>query len=90
MASHCESIVLSSHIKRQVLYYRKGKTMPIITMDGPPVADNTKKRTMIEAITRATADFYNLPPETIIILIKENRAENVAVGGTLISDRPKS
>lgn len=63
--------------------------MPIITMDGPPVADSAAKRTMVETITHAAANFYSLPPETIVIIIKENRAENVAVGGTLISDRPK-
>ncbi|MBN2427321.1 MAG: tautomerase family protein [Deltaproteobacteria bacterium] len=63
--------------------------MPIITMDGPPVNDPAKKRTMVEEITRRAAAFYGLPAEAIIILIKENRSDNVALGGTLISDRPK-
>ena len=63
--------------------------MPVIAIDGPPVADSAAKRIMVEAITKAAADFYGLPPETIVIFIKENRAENVAVGGTLICDRPK-
>jgi len=63
--------------------------MPIITMDGPPVSDVAKKRAMVDAISRTAAEFYGLPQETIVILIKENGPENVSVGGTLISDRPK-
>jgi 4-oxalocrotonate tautomerase len=63
--------------------------MPIITMDGPPVSDAAKKRALVEDITRTAADFYGLPREAIVILIKENRPDNVAVGGTLASDRPQ-
>ena len=65
----------------------KGEAMPIITMDGPAINDLTKKREMVATMTRIAADFYGLPPETIVILIKETSAENVSVGGELVSDR---
>ena len=61
--------------------------MPVITMEGPPVADLEKKRQMTRAITRAAAELYGLPEATIIILYKENTPENVSVGGELIIDR---
>jgi len=61
--------------------------MPIITIEGPPIADLDKRRTLTAELTRSAAEAYNLPPEKIIILIRENRSDQVAVGGELISDR---
>ena len=37
--------------------------------------------------TKAAAEAYGMPMEKIIILIRENRLDQVAVGGELISDR---
>jgi 4-oxalocrotonate tautomerase len=59
-------------------------------MDGPPIKDLTKKRKMVGTMTDLAAKFYGLPPETIVILFKENLPENVSVGGKLISDRTSS
>jgi 4-oxalocrotonate tautomerase len=59
-------------------------------MEGPAIQDIKKKREMVSTMTDLAAKFYGLPPETIVILIKENLPENVSVGGELISDRSRS
>ena len=61
--------------------------MPIITVEGPPISDIDTRRKLVENLTRAAADAYAMPKEKIIILIRENRSDQVAVGGELISDR---
>ena len=61
--------------------------MPVITIEGPPIADMAKRRELTENLTRSAAEAYAMPKEKIIILIRENRPDQVAVGGELISDR---
>ena len=61
--------------------------MPVITIEGPPIADMAKRRELAENLTRSAAEAYAMPKEKIIILIRENRPDQVAVGGELISDR---
>ncbi len=61
--------------------------MPNITLEGPPIADLNKKRALVKLVTSAATEAYGLPPETIVVILKENLAENVSVGGVLISDR---
>ena len=61
--------------------------MPNITLEGPPINDLNKKRALVQLITTAASAAYGLPPETIVVVLKENSPENVAVGGVLIADR---
>lgn len=61
--------------------------MPIINLDGPPIADLNLRRTLVKELTAAAARVYAMPEEKIIVLIRENTPEQVAVGGTLIADR---
>lgn len=61
--------------------------MPNITLEGPPIADLRIKRELVQRITSAAIEAYGLPAETIVVTIKENSPENVAVGGVLIADR---
>ena len=61
--------------------------MPNITIEGPPIAELDKKRTLVQEVTEAATKFYGLPKEIIVVVIKENAAENVSVGGQLIVDR---
>lgn len=63
--------------------------MPNITVEGPPVADLDKKRKFVDKLTTAAAEAYELPKQAIVVLLKENRPENVAVGGELLIDRIK-
>lgn len=61
--------------------------MPIIRIEGPAKTDLDARRSFIKSVTTAAATYYGMPEEKIIILIKENSPEEVAVGGTLICDR---
>lgn len=61
--------------------------MPNITIDGPVLEDIGRKRKLVEEMTDAAVKAYDLPREAIVVLIKENRPENVGVGGKLIVDR---
>ena len=61
--------------------------MPIITIEGPPITNIDTRRTLTESLTRSAAEAYGMPKEKIIVLIRENRPDQVAVGGELISDR---
>ncbi|MFO7578078.1 MAG: 4-oxalocrotonate tautomerase DmpI [Pelovirga sp.] len=60
--------------------------MPVISLDGPRL-DLDKKRALVTEITARAAQAYGLPEQTIIVMIRENEPENVAVGGLLIADR---
>ena len=61
--------------------------MPNVTLDGPKIKDLEKKRALVETVTEAASQAYGLPRETIVVVLKENHPENVAVGGVLIADR---
>ena len=63
--------------------------MPNITLEGPPIRELDKKRTLVQEITQAAAKAYGLPTQTIVVVMKENQPENVAVGGQLLCDRHK-
>ncbi len=60
--------------------------MPIITLDGPPLSLE-KKRALVTGMTTLAALQYQLPESTMIVMIRENAPDQVAVGGTLIADR---
>jgi 4-oxalocrotonate tautomerase len=61
--------------------------MPVITIDGPPIKDLDKRRQLVSKLTESAANAYSMPKEKIIILIRENSPDQVAVAGELISDR---
>lgn len=60
--------------------------MPIITIEGPPIIDIDTRRTLVRELTEAAARAYGMPSEKMIVLIRENNPEQVAVGGELIAD----
>ena len=61
--------------------------MPIISVEGPTMEDPDRKRQFVRALTDAAEQAFGLPREAYVVLLKENRPENVAVGGELIADR---
>ena len=63
--------------------------MPTITAEGPPIRDLDKKRALVSEITESATKAYGFPAQMIVVVIKENQPENVAVGGELICDRKK-
>ena len=60
--------------------------MPIVTIEGPALQDVNKKRSLVEDVTETVAKAYDFPASSIIVLLKENTAENVGVGGKLVAD----
>ena len=67
---------------------RKGGTiMPTVTVEGPPLKDLDRKRSLTREITDALERAYGLPRQAYTVVIKENPPENVCVGGELICDR---
>lgn len=63
--------------------------MPNITLEGPRIEDVAKKRELVKAVTEAAVKAYGLPKQAMVVVLKDNPPENVAIGGELLSDRPK-
>ena len=63
--------------------------MPNAIIDGPPIEDLEIKRVLVKEITDAMEKAYKIQREAYVVLIKENKPENVGVGGELIIDRRK-
>jgi len=63
--------------------------MPIIRAEGPPIENLDTKRAFVGALTAAAVEAFKLPRETIVVLLRETRPDNVGVGGQLVIDRPK-
>ncbi len=59
--------------------------MPNIYVDGPPI-DIEVKRTFVKEVTDAAVKAYNIPAQGIIVVVRENPAENVSIGGCLLCD----
>jgi 4-oxalocrotonate tautomerase len=64
--------------------------MPTITVEGPPITDLDRKRSLAKEMTDAASKAYSLPRGVIVVVIKENAPDNVSVGGQLIIDRAKA
>ena len=63
--------------------------MPNVIIDGRPIKDLEVKRELVKEVTDAMEKAYKIPRQAYVVLIKENLAENVGVGGELIIDREK-
>ena len=63
--------------------------MPIITVEGPPIKDLDRKRKFVQKLTDVTYETYGIDKEHIVVLLRENKPENVSAGGKLILDRMK-
>ena len=59
--------------------------MPVIRIDGPPIPEIERKRELVKRLTEVAVDIYEI--EHIVVLIRENAPENVAVNGQLILDK---
>ncbi|HEY5528107.1 MAG TPA: tautomerase family protein [Thermoleophilia bacterium] len=64
--------------------------MPVITIEGPRIADLAKKRKLARVLTEAASEAFALPKETIVIILHETNPECVASGGELLCDRAGS
>ena len=61
--------------------------MPVISVEGPPVSDLDRKRRFVRKLTDAAVEMYSLPESAIIVLLRENTADNVGLSGELLVDR---
>lgn len=59
--------------------------MPVIIIESNPVSVE-KKRKLVEEITNITSKIYELPKDTVTILIRELEREDIGVGGKLLLD----
>jgi 4-oxalocrotonate tautomerase len=58
--------------------------MPIITLEMGPLSTEQKER-LISAFTRDVCDVTGMPPEAMVVLIRELSRENMGVGGRQLS-----
>lgn len=59
--------------------------MPVIIVESNPI-EVEKKRILVEKITKTVADVYELPEDTVTILIRELKRGDIGVGGKLLKD----
>lgn len=59
--------------------------MPVIIIESNPI-EVEKKKILVEKITKAVSDVYELPEDTVTILIRELKREDIGVGGKLLKD----
>lgn len=61
--------------------------MPVVTIDIPKL-NKSQKENIVKSITEDISKISKLPPETIIVLIKEIDFEDIGVGGDLLCNLP--
>jgi 4-oxalocrotonate tautomerase len=59
--------------------------MPVVIIESNKI-NTDKKRELVKSITEITAKIYELPENTITVLIKELERENIGSGGKLLSE----
>ncbi|MBQ9453459.1 MAG: tautomerase family protein [Desulfovibrio sp.] len=60
--------------------------MPVITFEAARLRIEQKQQLVAE-FTETAARITGLPKETIFVFLKENNADNVGVGGVLLSEK---
>ncbi|RAP46194.1 MAG: 4-oxalocrotonate tautomerase [Methanosphaera sp. rholeuAM6] len=63
--------------------------MPVVTIDGPSRATKEAKKEIIEKISKVVAEAYDMPVESITVLIHGSQPDNIGVGGQQLSERIK-
>jgi len=61
--------------------------MPVVTIEAPPGLRLDKKKKMVEKITAAVDEAYQIGDT--LIFIHEDSRENVAMNGSLQSENPR-
>ena len=62
--------------------------MPVITLDFAKLTKEQKTQ-MVEEMTETASRVTQMPKESIYVFINEFEADNVGVGGKLLTDRQK-
>ncbi|MBR0471680.1 MAG: tautomerase family protein [Methanosphaera sp.] len=61
--------------------------MPVVTIDGPANATKEAKKAIIEKVSKIVADAYEMPIESITVLIRGSQPDNIGVGGEQLSSK---
>jgi len=61
--------------------------MPVVTIDGPASATKEAKKEIIEKISKVVAEAYDMPVESITVLIRGSQPDNIGVGGQQLSQK---
>ena len=59
--------------------------MPLIMVEGPLIKEVEKKRQLVKELTDVAAKIYGI--KHIIVVIRENKPENIGSNGELIIDK---
>ncbi|WKY44609.1 4-oxalocrotonate tautomerase DmpI [Eubacteriaceae bacterium ES2] len=60
--------------------------MPVITLEAGKLNEKQKKQ-LVEEFTKTASTVMQVPEAAFIVLLKENEADNIGVGGKLLSQR---
>lgn len=60
--------------------------MPVITLEAGQLS-KVQKEQLVTELTASVARITGIPEAGLYIFLKENAPENIAVGGTLLSDK---
>ncbi len=60
--------------------------MPVVTFEAARL-NREQKQQLVAEFTETAARITGLPKETIFVFLKENSADNVGVGGVLLSEK---
>ncbi|MCL2687515.1 MAG: tautomerase family protein [Methanobrevibacter sp.] len=62
--------------------------MPVIIVESNPISVE-KKRKLVKEITKTVSKIYELPENTVTILIRELEREDIGTNGKLLADLDK-
>lgn len=60
--------------------------MPVIKLEAGKLSKE-QKRELIKEFTDSASKIMNIPEEAFVVILKENDADNIGVGGKALSDR---
>ena len=60
--------------------------MPVITLE-TSFLNTEQKKMLVSELTASAARITGIPKETFYVFLKENNADNVGVGGELLSEK---
>jgi 4-oxalocrotonate tautomerase len=63
--------------------------MPVIQVNALRQPDVDKKRKLVSRLADLMVELYEVPRESVIVMIKEDELENVGIGGELALDKLK-
>lgn len=60
--------------------------MPVITIEAGTL-NKEQKSQLVKEFTNTASKIMNVPEQAFIVLLKENNADNIGVGGMLFSEK---